>query len=103
MCYKKLCALALDQVWLRHCLHQKHPVVQTPKSSDLVVCDTLPLLEDVEITASHILFVAHLTAWRESHREILYQCFCMLLVCLLKFTIRKVFAPAPNCGMQMML
>ena len=41
-------------------LHQKHPAAQTPKASALVMCDTLPLLEDVvEITGSHILFIAH--------------------------------------------
>ena len=41
-------------------LCQKYPAAQTPKASALVVCDTLPLLEDVvEITGSHILFVAH--------------------------------------------
>ena len=40
-------------------LHQKHPAAQTPKASALVMCDTLPLLEDVEITDSHILLVVH--------------------------------------------
>ena len=29
------------------------------QASALVVCDTLPLLKDVEITDSHILFVVH--------------------------------------------
>ena len=40
-------------------LHQKHTAAQTPKASALVMCDTLLLLEGVEITGSHILFVAH--------------------------------------------
>ena len=40
-------------------LRQKHPDARPPKASSLVACDVLPLLEDVEITGSHILFVAH--------------------------------------------
>ena len=38
-------------------MHQKHPAAQTPKASALVVCDTPPVLEDVEIAGSHISFV----------------------------------------------
>ena len=38
-------------------LCQKHP--STPGASSLVPCDDLPLFEDVEITGSHLLFVAH--------------------------------------------
>jgi len=40
-------------------LRQKHPSAQPPKASSLVPCATLPLFEDVEITGSHLLFVAH--------------------------------------------
>ena len=40
-------------------LHQKHPSAQPPKASSLVPCDVLPLFEVVEITGSHLLFVAH--------------------------------------------
>jgi len=40
-------------------LRQKHPSAQPPKASFLVPCATLPLFEDVEITGSHLLFVAH--------------------------------------------
>jgi len=40
-------------------LHQKHPSAQPPKASSLVPWATLPLFEDVEITGSHLLFVAH--------------------------------------------
>jgi len=35
------------------------PYAQPPKTSSLVLCANLPLFEDVEITGSHILFVAH--------------------------------------------
>ena len=40
-------------------LRQKHPSARPPKASSLVPCDVLPLFEDVEITGSHLLFVAH--------------------------------------------
>ena len=40
-------------------LHQKHPSAQPPGASSLVPCDDLPLFEDIEITGSHLLFVAH--------------------------------------------
>ena len=40
-------------------LHQKHPDLRPPKASSLAACDVLPLLEDVETTGLHILFVAH--------------------------------------------
>ena len=36
-------------------LHQKHPAAPTPKAFAFA----LPLLEDVEITGSHIVFVVH--------------------------------------------
>ena len=40
-------------------LRQKHPSAQPPGASSLVPCDDLSLFEDVEITGSHLLFVAH--------------------------------------------
>ena len=40
-------------------LCQKHLSARPPKASSLVPCDVLPLFEDVEITGSHLLFVAH--------------------------------------------
>ena len=40
-------------------LHQKHPRAQPPGASSLVHGDDLPLFEDVEITGSHLRFVAH--------------------------------------------
>ena len=40
-------------------LRQKHPSARPPKASSLVPCDVLPLFEDVKITGSHLLFVAH--------------------------------------------
>ena len=40
-------------------LCQKHPSARPPKASSLVPCDVLPPFEDVEITGSHLLFVAH--------------------------------------------
>ena len=40
-------------------LRQKHPSSQPPGASSLVPCDDFPLFEDVEITGSHLLFVAH--------------------------------------------
>ena len=40
-------------------LRQKHPRAQPPGASSLVPCDDLPLFEDVEITGSHLLSVAH--------------------------------------------
>ena len=40
-------------------LCQKHSSAQPPKVSFLVPCDVLPLFEDVEITGSHLLLVAH--------------------------------------------
>ena len=40
-------------------LYQKHPSAQPPRASSLVPCNDRPLFEDVEITSSHLLFVAH--------------------------------------------
>ena len=40
-------------------LRQKHPSAQPPGASSLVPSDDLRLFEDVEITGSHLLFVAH--------------------------------------------
>ena len=39
-------------------LHQKHPAPSPPTPSSLLRCDNLPLLEDVELTGSHILYSA---------------------------------------------
>lgn len=38
---------------------QKHPNAENPKASFLVMCDALPLLEDVEITGLQNLSFAH--------------------------------------------
>ena len=40
-------------------LCQKHLSAQPPRASSLGPCDDLPLLEDVEIIGSHLLFAAH--------------------------------------------
>ena len=40
-------------------LCQKHPSAQSPRASSLMPCDDLPLFKDVEITGSHLLFVAY--------------------------------------------
>ena len=39
-------------------LHQRHPAPSPPTLSSLLRCDNLPLLEDVELTGSHILYLA---------------------------------------------
>lgn len=40
-------------------LHQKHPAPLAPAPAALMFCDSLPQFEDVEVTRSHVLFVAH--------------------------------------------
>ena len=40
-------------------LRQKHPEPSTPVPAALLPCDTLPQFEDVEVTGSHVLVVAH--------------------------------------------
>ena len=40
-------------------LRQKHPVPSTPVLAALLPYDTLPQFEDVEVTGSHVLVVAH--------------------------------------------
>ena len=48
-----------DGTTVLNILRQKHPGAHHPNASTLLPCDALPLFEDVEITGSHILFVAH--------------------------------------------
>lgn len=40
-------------------LHQKHPSAQPSMASSLMSCTSLPLFENVQITCSHLLLVAH--------------------------------------------
>ena len=48
-----------SRISVLHPLHLKHPDYVIPLKSALIPCSDLPVLEHIEITGTHIIWVAH--------------------------------------------